>query len=158
MAILTGVMRYLIVIWFYCFAYFIDYAVTVFPNLPLYPPSTMQPQPSSLPFSSSPWVVCISSLTFLFPIPFLPSPHLFDAYQLGFLFLVPSPTHSSSPLTYWNPSMWCPFLWFCSCSGYLLSFCFSCFSFLLGSFVYSCEFVVILLFIFFIFFFLGKSL
>ena len=62
------------------------------------------------------------------------------------------------PPPYWKPSMWCPFLWFCSCSS-LLSFCFYCFLFFfLGSVVDSCEFVVILLFIFLFFNFLGKSL
>ena len=65
--------------------------------------------------------------------------------------------YSSLPPPHWNPPMWCPFLWFCSCSSCLRSFfCFHHFSFLLGSFVDSCELVVILLFIFFIFF-LDKS-
>ena len=50
--------------------------------------------PAFLPFSSCSWVLHISSLTSLFPVPFLTSPHLFYAYQLCFLFPVPFPTYS----------------------------------------------------------------
>ena len=118
---------------------------------PFYPLSA--PHPPSLPLSSCPWVVHINSLSYLFPIPFLTSPHLFNAYQLCFFFPVPFPPYSCLPSPHWNPSMWCPFLWFCSCSSCLLSFCFHCFSFIFsGSFVDSCEFVVILLFILFFLF------
>ena len=54
------------------------------------------------------------------------------------------PPHSSPPLLHCTTSLWCPCLWFCSCSSCLLSFCFC---FFLGSVVDSCEFVVVLLFI-----------
>ena len=48
---------------------------------PLYSPSALPPQPSHIPpLSSCPWVVHISSLSPLFPIPFFISPHLFYAY------------------------------------------------------------------------------
>ena len=82
---------------------------------PLYPLSALhlpalQHSPS---LSSCPWVVRISSLASLFPIPFLTSPCLFYAYQLCFLFLVPSPSpRSSPPLPHWKPFMRSPFLWF----------------------------------------------
>ena len=67
--------------------------------LPLYPPSTLHPQTSSiLPLSSCPWVVHTSSLSSLFPILFLTSPHLFYAYQLYFFFPVPFPPIPSFPL------------------------------------------------------------
>ena len=113
--------------------------------------------PAFLLLSSCPWVVHVSSLNSLFPISFLTSSRLVYAYQLCFLFPVLFPTIPPPSPT--EPSMWCPFLWLCSCSSCLLSFCFHCFSFFLGSLVDSCEFVVILLFIvLIIFFFLDKSL
>ena len=56
--------------------------------------------------------------------------------------------YSSPPSPHWKPSMWSPFLWFCSCSSCFLSFCFS----FLGSVVVIYEFVVILLFIVFFYF------
>ena len=64
---------------------------------PLYPSSTLHPSTlQHSPFlSSCPWVVHISSLTSLFPILFLTSPCLFNAYQLCFLFSIPSVHHSS---------------------------------------------------------------
>ena len=134
--------------------FFTDYAITVFP---LYSPSTLPPNaPTFPPLSSCPWVVHTSSLSCLFPIPFLTSPVYFmPTNYASYLYL---PSHSSFHPPHWNLSMSCPFLSVCSSSSCLLSFCFHCFSFLLGSFVDSCEFVVILLFIFFIFFFLDKSL
>ena len=126
-----------------------------YPSFSPLSPLCPAPQPSSIPpLSSCPWVVHISSL---FPIPFLISPYLFMTTNYVSSSLYISPQSSRSPPR-WNPSVWYPFLWFCSCSGGLLSFCFHCFSFLLGSFVDGCEFVVILLFIFSIFFFLDKSL
>ena len=68
------------------------------PFFSLYPPLPCTPKPSSIsPLSSCPWVVHISSLSSLFPIPFLTSPHLFYAYQLCFFFLVPFPCYSSLP-------------------------------------------------------------
>ena len=127
-----------------------------FPNFS----SALHPQPASIPpdLSSCPWLVHTSSLSSLFPIPFFTSPHLFNACQLCFLFPVPFPLYSSFLPSHWKTSTWCPFLWFCSCSSCLLSFLFHSLCFILGSFVDSREFVVILLFIFFIFFFLDKSL
>ena len=125
------------------------------PFIPLPPCTPPTLQHASL--SSCPWVVHISSLSSLFPIPFLISPHQFYAYQLCFFCHVPFLSYSSLTPPHWNPSMWCSFLWFCFRSSCLVSFCFHCFSFLLGSVVDSCEFVVILLFIYFIFF-LDKSL
>ena len=66
---------------------------------PLYPLSALhlpalQHSPS---LSSCPWVVRISSLASLFPIPFLTSPCLFYAYQVCLLFLVPFPLFFPSP-------------------------------------------------------------
>ena len=84
--------------------FFIDYAVTVFPIFP--PLSPLLPDPPTLQHcpphvSSCPWVVHISSLSPLFPVPFLPLPyylmptnHAASSLYLTSLFL-PSP----SPLT-----------------------------------------------------------
>ena len=44
---------------------------------------------SNPPLSSCPWVVQMSSLSSLFPVPFLTSPQLFYAYQSCFFFPVP---------------------------------------------------------------------
>ena len=88
---------------------------------------------NELPFMK--WLaLCLAYFSFLsrsgssaslFPVLFLTSPCLFYAYQLCFLFPVPFPRLSSLPLPADNPSMRSPFLWFCSCSSYLLSlFCF----------------------------------
>ena len=130
-----------------------------FPHFPLFPHPPCTPQPSSIPppqfmsmgctckffeFSVSYTILDLSLSILCLLIMLL----LLCTFPPLFL---PSPPH-------WNPSMWCPFLGFCCCSSCLLSFCSYCISFLLGSFVDSCEFVVILLFIFFIFFFLHKSL
>ena len=92
-----------------------------FPNFsPFIPPPPWTPQPSSIPrLSSCPWVVHISSLSSLFPIPFLTSSCLFNAYQF-FFFPVPFPLYFSPTPPYWKPSMWCPFFWFCSCSSCLV--------------------------------------
>ena len=93
----------------------------------IYPPSTLHPPTlHHSPLSSCPWVVCISSLISLFPKPFLTSSLLFYAYQLCFLFFVHFLPYSSPPLPHRKPSLWCPFLWFCSCSSCLLSICSSC--------------------------------
>ena len=123
---------------------------------PLYPLPPCMPHPSSIPpLSSCLWVVHISSLVSPFPILFLTSPCLFCTYYLCFLFLVHFPPVSSHPLPPDNPP--CD-LHFCDSVPvlvvYLIYFCFL----FLGSFVDSCEFVVILLFIVLIFFFLDKSL
>ena len=59
---------------------------------PLCAPPTNLPRPSSSPpFSSHPWVVCVSSLASPFPILFLTSPSLFCTYQLCFLIPAPFP-------------------------------------------------------------------
>ena len=110
------------------------------PFIPLYPVPSIPA--SFLHLSSCPWVIHISSLATPFPILFLTFPCLVFAYHLCFLFPVLFPCHSS-PHTHWKPSMWSLFLWFCSCSSCLLSFCF------LSWVVDSYEFVVILLFIVF---------
>ena len=119
------------------------------PFTPLHPAHHL---PTTLPhFSSCPWVVHISSLASTFPILFLTSPCLFSTYHLYYLFFVPflhPPTHSPTD------NLPCD-LHFCG-SVPVLVVCLVCFC--LGSIVSSCEFVVILLFIFFIFFFLDKSL
>ena len=129
------------------------------PFFPLYPPSTLHPQHSSIPptLSSYPWVVHVSSLTPRFPIPFLSLPIYFmpTNYAASSLYLSPLLLPSPRPLKSLHVMS---ISWFCSCSSCFLRFCFHCFSFLLGSLVDSCEFVVILLFIFLIFFFLDKSL
>ena len=48
------------------------------------------------PYSSSPWVILISSLASTFPTLFLPSPCLFYTYHLCYLFSVPFPPLSPS--------------------------------------------------------------
>ena len=123
---------------------------------PLYylPPCT--PHPPAFPhLTSCPWVIRISSLASPFPVLFLTSP--VDLY-LPFMLLIPctfSPILSPPPLPTHNPP--CD-LHFCD-SVPVLVVCLVCFCFVfLGSVVDSCEFVVILLFIFLIFFFLDKSL
>ena len=139
--------------------YFIDYAITVvpffLPFIPLHPVCHLLP---SFPHHSScPWVVHISSLSSLFPILFLTSPHLFNAYQLCFFFPVSFPaflpSHSQLKTLHVMSISLILFL-FQLFAQFLFSFSFI----FLGSFVDSCQFVVILLFIFFIFFFFDKSL
>ena len=82
--------------------YFIDYAITVvqifLPFIPLLP---CTPRPSSIPpLSSCPWVIHISSLASLFPVPFLISPCLFYAYQYASYSLHLS-LDSSPPPPHW---------------------------------------------------------
>ena len=105
--------------------------------------------PAFPPFSSCPWVVHINSLASTFPILFLTSPGLFSIYHLCYLFSVPFHPLSPSP----SPTEQPPYdLHFCD------SVLFQLFAqFVLGWVLNSCEFVVILLFIFFTFF-LSKSL
>ena len=117
------------------------------------------PAPPSFPhLRSCSWVIHISSLASPFPLLFLISPCLLCTYHLCFLFPVPFPpfflllllpTANSPCDLHFCDSV--PVLVVC-----LVCFCF-CFCFL-GLVVDSCEFVVILLFIFLIFFFLDKSL
>ena len=100
------------------------------------------------PLSSCPWVVHKSSLSSLFPTPFLSSPYVFSAYQLCFFFPVPFPPIPPFLLPTENPpcdvhfSDSVPVL--VVCLVFVFVFCF-----FLGSVVDSCEFVVILLFIIF---------
>ena len=115
---------------------------------PLLPPAFL---PASL--SSCPWVIHISSLAFPFLILFFTSPCLFCTYHLCFLFLVPFPP--CSRLLFPTENSLCD-LHFCDSVPVLLV-C-SVHFFFLGQVVDSCEFVVILLFIFLIiFFFLDNS-
>ena len=108
--------------------------------IPLCP---VPPLPPSFPhFSSCPWVIHVSSLASTFPILFLPSPCLFSAYHLCYLFSVPFPPLSPSHFPADNPP--CD-LYVCE-SVPILVVCLVCFCFL-GSVVDSCEFVVTLLFI-----------
>ena len=116
-------------------------------------PSTLH-SPTSIPhLSSCLWVIYISSLAFPFPLVFLAYPCLFCTYHLCFSFPVPFPP--LSPLHLPDDNL--PYdLHFCE-SVPVLVVCLV--GFVLGSVVDSCEFVVILLFIFLIiFFFLDKSL
>ena len=106
--------------------YFIDCSVGPIFFSPLIPLCFVLPPSSSiLPLlSSCLWVVHISSLASPFPILFLTSLCLFYTCHLCLLFPVPFLYHSPLPPPHWQPSMWCPFLWFCSCSSCLLSFFF----------------------------------
>ena len=113
------------------------------PLLPIFPP-----------FSSCPWVIQIGSLASTFPTLFLTSLCLFCTYQLYFLFPVPFPPFSSLP--YPTDNLPCD-LHFCDSVPVLLV-CLVCFWVFLGSVVNSCEFGIILVFIFLIFFFFNKSL
>ena len=127
--------KYILLIMLLQFSHFLSFSL-------LHPAPTSSIPPLYL------WVVHISSLASLFPILFLTSPYFMPtSYASYSLYL---PPNSLPPTPHWKPSMWCPFLWFCSCSGCLLSFCF-CF---LGAVVDSYEFVVILLCIFFYLLFL----
>ena len=103
------------------------------------------------PFSSCPWVIHTSSLASTFPILFLPSPCLSSTYHL---FSVPFP--SFSPLT---PLLITLHVISISVILFLFQlFAQFVFGFGFGSVFNNCEFVVILLFVFLIFFFLDKSL
>ena len=106
--------------------------------------------PASPLFSSCPWVIHISSSASTFPILFLTSPCLFSTYHLCYLFPVPFPHFSPSLAD--NPP--CD-LHFCGSVPVLVVY--FVFGFVLGLVVNNCEFVI-LLFIFFISFFLDKSL
>ena len=79
---------------FFFKVYFIDYDITVVPFFfSPFPSSLHSPLPcsTSLPLSSSPWVIHRSSLASPFPTLFLTSPCLFCAYLLCFLFPVSFP-------------------------------------------------------------------
>ena len=136
---------------FYCLCY---YSCPIFSFIPLWPE---HPLPPAFPhFSSCPWIVHISSLASIFPIPFLTYPCLFSTYHYATYFLYLSPlslpfTPSHSPT--FNPP--CD-LHFCG-SVPVLVICLVCFCFCFWFDMLIVVFVVILLFIFLIFF-LGKSL
>ena len=76
--------------------FLIDYAITVFPIFsPLSPLCPACPHPSASPFQSTsphPWVVYISSLSLLFPIPFFILP----------VYLMPT-NHAASSLYLFPP-------------------------------------------------------
>ena len=102
--------------------------ITVFPIFPPLPPYTAQPS-SILPnlvhlhrlYIYILWILCFLHHSNLSP----------SILCLPIMLLIPctfSP-YSSPPLLHRKPSMWCPFLWLCSCSSCLLSFWFHCFSF-----------------------------
>ena len=123
--------------------------------LPFIPLHLVPCLPPSFPhLSSCPWVIHISSLASPFPILFLTSPCLFCTYHLCYLFpvlfppLFPLPTDNPPRGLHFCDSAPVPVclvhFWFC--------FCF------FSLFVDSCDFVVILLFVFLIIFFLDKSL
>ena len=107
--------------------YFIDYAIRVVLLFsPLYSPLPCKPPPIIIPhLSSCPWVIHISSLAFLFPILFLTFPCLFCTCHLYFLFPVPLPPFSPTPLPTDNPP--CD-LYICE-SVPLLAVCLVCFCF-----------------------------
>ena len=115
----------------------------------LHPTSHQHPSP----LSSCPGVVHLSSLASPFPILFLASPCLFCIHHLCFLFLVPFHPFflPLSPLITLHVISISVVLFL------LQLFAQFVFVFVLGVVVNNCEFVVILLFIFFIFFFLHKS-
>ena len=121
---------------------------SLFPST-LHLPSHQHPPP----LSSCPWVVHLSSLASPFPMLFLTFPVYFvpTIYASHSLYLSPHSLASSSllitlPVISISVNL---FLFYCLFSLFLF----------LGSVVDSCEFAVILLFIFLIiFFFLGKSL
>ena len=86
----------------------------------------LRPEPPSLPsalprLSSCPWVVHLSFFASPLPILLLPSPCLFCAYQLCFLFSVPLPPILPLPLPtdsppwdlhfcdFWNRKSWCSY-------------------------------------------------
>ena len=135
-------------------------------QLPIFPsllPSALHP-PSNLhapPLNSCSWVVHLSFLASPFPILFLTSPVHFlpTIYATYSLYLFP---HSLLPFP--SDNLPCDFHF---CYSFpvlvvcLVCFCFwgfCCCCFVLGSVVDICEFVVISLFMFWIFFFLDKSL
>ena len=120
------------------------------PFIPLHLPS-----PPAFPhLSSCSWVIHISSLSSPFPKLFLTSTCLFYTYHLCFLFPVPFPPFFPLP----SDHPLCD-LYFCESVPILVVYLVCFFVFVLGLVVDSCEFVVILLFIFLIiFFFLDKSL
>ena len=139
--------------------YFIDYTIIVVPFfLPFITLCLVPHLPPSFPhLSSCPWVIHTSSLASPFPILFLTSiycvPTIYASYSCSFSAILPLLLLSENPP--------CD-LYFCESVAVLVvclaHFCFWVFCFL-GLAVDGCDFVVILLFVFLIFFFfLDKSL
>ena len=125
------------------------------PFIPLHPAHWCPPTFPHL--SSCPWVIYVSSLAFTFPILFSTSPCLFSTYHLCYLFphfLLPFPAYNPTCDPHFCDSV--SVLVVCLVHFWLL-FCFV-WGIFLGSVVDNCEFAVILVFIFLIFFFLDKSL
>ena len=91
----THVWLRMLLVFFLSIFYWLCY-YSFFNFSPLSPLCPAPPNPPALP-PLSPWAVHISSLTSLFPIPFLTSPHLFYAYHLCCLFSIPSPPFFTSP-------------------------------------------------------------
>ena len=126
--------------------YFIDYAITVFPIFPpLYSLHPVPPHPPASPLSSCPWVVHVSSLTPLFPKPFLslpvylmPTSHAsFSLYLSRLIPPLPLPTENPPCDVHFSDSVAVIVVCLVFVFIVFLSFIF------LGSFVDSCEFVVI---------------
>ena len=134
---------------------FIDYAITVVPFPPLHStPSCTLPPSHIPPLQFMPMGHTYKFFGFYISYTILTLPCLFSTYYLCFLFSVPFP-----PLSPPTPLLITPHVISISVILFLFQLLaqFVCL-FVLGSVVNSCEFVVILLFIFFIFFFLDKSL
>ena len=137
--------------------HFIDYAITVVPFFsPLYSPLPCTLLPTSIPPPPQFMSMGHACKFFGFSISYtiLNPPYLFCTYQLCFLFSVPFP-HSHtvpSPLITLHVISISVILFLLQLFAQFVLFFFHS-----GSVVDSCEFVVILLFIFFIFF-LDKSL
>ena len=124
----------------------------------LYSPPPCIPFPPSFPhLSSCLWVIHKTSLASPFPILFITSSYIFCPYHLCFLFPVPFPDSTPTPsplMTLHVMSISVNLFLFWLFAQFIFGF-----GFFLGSVVDSCEFVVILLFIFLIIFFsLNKSL
>ena len=120
---------------------------------PLYslPPCTPPPTHIAPLFSSCPWVIHISSLASTFPILSLTSPCLFSTYHLCYLF--PALFPPFSPYLFRLITLQIISIVYDSLP--VLVVCLVCF---LDPVVDSCEFVAILMFAVFFFFFLNKSL
>ena len=104
------------------FDIFIDYAITVVPFLPLHSTPPCPPPPShisSLYFMSMGHTYKIFGFYISYTILTLP----LSIFHLSFMLFILCTLPSSLPLPipYWEPSMWSPFLWFCSCSSCWLS-------------------------------------
>ena len=138
---------------FYCLCHY-SCPIYFLPFIPLCSAPSLSP--ASLPLSSCPWVVSISSLASPFPILLLTSPCLFCTYHLCFLFPVPFPPFSPIPLPADNPPCECG-LHFCD-SIPVLVVCLISFGFFFKVQSLIVVFVVILMFVFLIIFFLDKSL